>query len=74
VHVQEDSRIRRAVHDARQHRQAGQHVDPLRLSVLHRRDPRELAAEGTMDHRVIKDGRPMEIPPDWRAALSQDLR
>ena len=33
-------------------------------------DPRELAAEGSMTIVVIKDGRPVEIPPDWRAALS----
>jgi acyl-CoA thioester hydrolase len=33
-------------------------------------DPRELAAEGTMTIVVIKDGRPIEIPADWRAALT----
>jgi acyl-CoA thioester hydrolase len=33
-------------------------------------DPRELAAEGSMTIVVIKDGRPIEIPADWRAALS----
>ena len=33
-------------------------------------DPRELAAEGSMTIVVIKDGRPIEIPTDWRAALS----
>lgn len=33
-------------------------------------DPRELAAEGSMTIVVIKDGRPSEIPKEWRAALS----
>ena len=33
-------------------------------------DPRELAAEGSMTIVVIKDGRSIEIPADWRAALS----
>jgi acyl-CoA thioester hydrolase len=33
-------------------------------------NPRELAAEGSMTIVVIKDGRPIEIPADWRAALS----
>ena len=33
-------------------------------------DPRELAAEGSMTIVVIKDGRPIEIPADWRAALT----
>src|SRR5690349_2159235 len=33
-------------------------------------EPRELAAEGSMTIVVIKDGRPIDIPPDWRAALS----
>ncbi len=33
-------------------------------------DPRELAAEGSMTIVVIKDGRPIEIPQEWRAALS----
>ena len=33
-------------------------------------DPRELAAEGSMTVVVIKDGRPIEIPANWRAALS----
>ena len=33
-------------------------------------DPRELAAEGSMTIVVTKDGRPVEIPADWRAALS----
>jgi YbgC/YbaW family acyl-CoA thioester hydrolase len=33
-------------------------------------DPPELAAEGTMTVVVIKDGRPTEIPANWRAALS----
>ena len=37
-------------------------------------DPRELAAEGSMTIVVIKDGRPIEIPQDWRAALSGDAR
>jgi acyl-CoA thioester hydrolase len=30
----------------------------------------ELAAEGSMTVVVIKDGRPVEIPESWRAALS----
>lgn len=30
----------------------------------------ELAAEGSMTIVVIKDGRPIEIPQAWRAALS----
>ena len=33
-------------------------------------DPSELAAEGSMTIVVIKDGRPIDIPPEWRAALS----
>ena len=33
-------------------------------------DPPELAAEGSMTIVVIKDGRPIEIPANWRAALS----
>jgi YbgC/YbaW family acyl-CoA thioester hydrolase len=33
-------------------------------------DPPELAAEGSMTIVVIKDGRPIEIPGEWRAALS----
>ena len=33
-------------------------------------EPREVAAEGSMTVVVIKDGRPIEIPADWRAALS----
>lgn len=33
-------------------------------------DPRELAAEGSMTIVVIRDGRPIEIPADWRAALT----
>ena len=37
-------------------------------------DPRELAAEGSMTIVVIKDGRPIEIPQDWRAALSEAPR
>jgi acyl-CoA thioester hydrolase len=32
--------------------------------------PPELAAEGTMTIVVIKDGRPIEIPESWRAALT----
>lgn len=35
-----------------------------------RTDPPELAADGSMTVVVIKDGRPIDIPPDWRAALS----
>jgi acyl-CoA thioester hydrolase len=33
-------------------------------------DESELAAEGSMTIVVVKDGRPIEIPPQWRAALS----
>jgi len=33
-------------------------------------DHSELAAEGSMTIVVVKDGRPIDIPPDWRAALS----
>lgn len=33
-------------------------------------DPPEVAAEGTMTVVVIKDGRPIDIPAEWRAALS----
>jgi acyl-CoA thioesterase FadM len=33
-------------------------------------DPPELAAQGSMTIVVIKDGRPIEIPANWRAALS----
>jgi len=33
-------------------------------------DPSELAAEGSMTIVVIKDGRPIDIPPTWRAALT----
>jgi len=33
-------------------------------------DHSELAAEGSMTIVVVKDGRPVEIPPAWRAALS----
>ena len=33
-------------------------------------DRPELAAEGSMTIVVIKDGRPTEIPANWRAALS----
>ena len=32
-------------------------------------DHSELAAEGSMTIVVVKDGRPIDIPPDWRAAL-----
>jgi acyl-CoA thioester hydrolase len=35
-------------------------------------DPPELAAEGSMTVVVIKDGRPIEIPSQWRTALSED--
>ena len=34
-------------------------------------DPRELAAEGSMTIVVIKDGRPIEIPQEWREALTR---
>ena len=37
-------------------------------------EPRELAAEGSMTIVVIQHGRPTEIPPAWRAALSQEAR
>ena len=37
---------------------------------FNRNDPPELAAEGSMTVVVIKDGRPIDIPADWRAALS----
>jgi acyl-CoA thioesterase FadM len=30
----------------------------------------ELAAEGSMTVVVVKDGRSIDIPPEWRAALS----
>jgi acyl-CoA thioester hydrolase len=33
-------------------------------------EPPELAADGSMTVVVIKDGRPIHIPPKWRAALS----
>ena len=33
-------------------------------------EPAELAAEGSVTIVVIKDGRPIEIPQEWRAALS----
>ena len=33
-------------------------------------DARALAAEGSMTIVVIKDGRPITIPDEWRAALS----
>jgi acyl-CoA thioester hydrolase len=33
-------------------------------------DPSEVAAEGSMTIVVVKDGRPIEIPPEWRTALS----
>jgi acyl-CoA thioesterase FadM len=33
-------------------------------------DSSELAAEGSMTIVVVKEGRPIDIPPDWRAALS----
>jgi len=33
-------------------------------------EPSELAAQGSMTVVVVKDGRPIDIPPDWRAALS----
>ena len=33
-------------------------------------DHSELAAEGSMTIVVVKEGRPIDIPPDWRAALS----
>ena len=33
-------------------------------------EPAELAAEGSMTIVVIKDGRPIDIPQEWRAALS----
>ena len=33
-------------------------------------EPAELAAEGSMTIVVIKDGRPIEIPQEWRAVLS----
>ena len=32
--------------------------------------PPELAAEGSMTVVVVKDGRPIDIPANWRAALS----
>lgn len=34
-------------------------------------DPRELAAEGSMTIVFIKDGRPIEIPQEWREALTR---
>ena len=34
-------------------------------------EPPELAAEGSMTIVVIKDGRPIEIPQEWRAALTR---
>jgi acyl-CoA thioester hydrolase len=34
-------------------------------------DARELAAEGSMTVSVIKDGRPITMPHEWRAALSE---
>jgi acyl-CoA thioesterase FadM len=37
---------------------------------FNRSDPPELAAEGSMTVVVIKDGRPTDIPANWRAALS----
>ena len=40
------------------------------VQFFNRNDPPELAAEGTMTVVVIKDGRPIDIPADWRAALS----
>lgn len=33
-------------------------------------ESRDLAAEGSMTIVVIKDGRPIEIPQEWRTALS----
>ena len=33
-------------------------------------DHSELAAEGSMTIVVVKEGRPVDIPPEWRAALS----
>ena len=33
-------------------------------------DHSELAAEGSMTIVVVKDARPVDIPPEWRAALS----
>ena len=37
---------------------------------FNRSEPPELAAEGSMTVVVIKDGRPIEIPAEWRTALS----
>lgn len=42
------------------------------FQVFRAEEPRELAAEGTMTVVVVHDGKPTEIPPALRAALSSD--
>ena len=36
-------------------------------------EPREVAAEGSMTIVVVKDGRSVEIPREWRAALTAGI-